>query len=82
MDRLSRILTDNALDLAKDMTREGTTLDLSWNGCAVLFSDFSPDYLWCALFYIKHDKLTAIPIEVWHRSLGHHTVVRFPVDSV
>lgn len=37
-------------------------LSVSSNGYAVLFSDFSPDYLRCALFYVKHDKLTAKPI--------------------
>jgi len=33
---------------------------LFYNGCAVLFSDFSPDYLWGALSYIKYDELTVM----------------------
>ena len=58
------------------------TLDVSSNGCAVVFSDFSPDNLRCALFYIKHDKFTAMPIRVWHRSLCRYPVVRLCVESV
>jgi hypothetical protein len=65
---------------AKDMTRTGVTRDLSYAGFSVLFSDFSPDCLWDALFYIKFVRLKARPIGVAHH--GRCTVVRFRVESI
>jgi hypothetical protein len=63
-----------------DMIRTGVTQDLSYTGFSVRFSDFSPDCLWGALFYIKFVKLKARPIGIAHQ--GRYTVVRFRVESI
>ena len=64
----------------KHSIRKGVTRDLSFTGFSVLFSDFSPECLWNALFQIKFVKLKARPIGVSHQ--GPSTVVRFRVESI
>jgi hypothetical protein len=64
----------------KNLSRKGVTRDLSYTGFSVLFSDFSPEYLWNALFHIKFVKLKATPIGVDHQDSC--TVVRFRVESI
>lgn len=66
--------------LTAQPNRKGLTHDLSYTGFSVLFSDFSPDYLWGALFQIKFVKLKAMPIGIAH--LGPHTLVRFRVEHI
>jgi hypothetical protein len=66
--------------LTAQPARKGLTHDLSYTGFSALFSDFSPDYLWGALFQIKFVKLKAMPIGIAH--LGPHTLVRFRVEHI
>ena len=64
----------------KHTIKQGVTQDLSFTGFSVLFSDFSPEWLWNALFQIKFVKLKARPIGITHQ--GRYTVVRFRVESI
>lgn len=66
--------------LNEEPNRKGLTLDVSYTGFSVLFSDFSPDHLWGALLQIKFVKLKAMPIGITHR--GPDTLVRFRVEHI
>jgi hypothetical protein len=66
--------------LSEELNRKGITQNVSYTGFSVLFSDFSPDHLWGALFQIKFVKLKAMPIGIEQR--GPDTVVRFRVEHI
>jgi PilZ domain len=66
--------------LTEEPYRQGLTQDVSYAGFSVLFSNFSPEHLWGALFQIKFVELKATPIHIEHH--GPDTLVRFRVDSI